>query len=388
MCLKCLRTHGWPSGPCFYLIRILHPTESHLFLLPELTVDSEFYFLIPSCLSPPSLLPSLPPSFPLSLPPSLALSLLPSLSPPPSLPPAITIPEAWKSWNAPPIARTRNSIQQQRGRLRGKAEFSVKNHPVAKLPVNWNAPISHSVPVDILHLRSRIGEKKLKNLAAAAAVHEDNKFAPRFQELIRSAGIPFKISETLVHGKNQIVFSSLTGRRWRQLLPKLPQLIRDSHDVFNPDHKEPLAQIMEQFQECLRIAGTCQKEDADLLATKTDAWLKSFLQLGNKGLKGFASKDITPYCHWLHVHVPYTISLFGGLNKLSGELLEKQNDQIKLTHQRRTHCKDPKMTLQMEKRRELQQMIHEKEQMNKQPRVRRQGPLHPWYGCMNSHIFP
>ena len=234
------------------------------------------------------------------------------------------------------------------------------------------------MPEDVLHLRARIGEKLVNNLSLNAADHQANKLAPRFQDLIRSAGVPFKISEAIVHGKNQIVFSSLTGGHWRRLLPQLPTLIRNSSDVFPEPTKEPLAEVIEMFVDCLAFAGKCNKEDAEDLAAKTNAFLTAFLNLEEKGLKGFGKGNITPYLHWLHCHVPFSVSLFGGLDKLSGELLEAQNDEIKKTHSRRTHCKDVRMTLQMEKRREAQQMAEELERKEKTPRLRKQGPLHPW----------
>lgn len=97
-------------------------------------------------------------------------------------------------------------------------------------------------------------------------------------------------------------------------------------------------------------------------------------------LKGFYPKDITPYLHWFHVHLPYSVKQFGGLDKLSGELLEAQNDQIKKTHLRRTHHKDPKMTLRMEKRRELQEMAFEVDALqHAKPRKRKLGNQHPYF---------
>ena len=287
--------------------------------------------------------------------------------------------DAWMSWNESPRSQTRLSIIQERGRLSGKALYSVKNLPISKIPVDSQRSIVTAVPTDTLHLTARGGEKHVKGLAFAAAVHEKNKLAPRFQQLIRNAGIPFRISETLVHGKNQIVFSSLTGRRWRQLLTALPALIRQSEDVFDREHKEILAEVIERFNDALKFASYCQKTDAPRLAMKTNNWMKVFLKLGDLGLKGFGRREVTPYCHVLNVHVPYMVSIFGGLSKFSGELVENQNDQVKKTHLKRTHHKDPHKTLLMEKRREAQLMAKELEDLRKAPRVTKQKALHPWY---------
>ena len=285
---------------------------------------------------------------------------------------------AWKLWNESPNCRTRGGIERQRGRLSGKPQFSTKELPIASLPIQREDPLIHAVPPDILHLRSRVGEKVTGNFLGASAKHTNNKLAPEFQALIRSAGVPFRISETLVHGKSKVVFSSMTGVHWRRLLPKLPDLIRSSTDVFDAAHKEPFAKLIEGFVQILAIAGKGNKTDADRLACLTNSWVTDFLDLGKKGLKGFGECDVTPYIHWMHIHVPYSLSLFGGLDKLSGELLESQNDEIKRTHQRRTHYKDPRQTLMVEKRRELQEMKKAVGALNKPPRKRKPGPLHPW----------
>ena len=287
-------------------------------------------------------------------------------------------PNAWREWNQAPLCRTRGSIARERGRLRGKPQFSVKNHPISTLPAGWDDPIINSVPEDILHLRVRVGEKLMTNCVSASADHTKNKLVPGLQSLIRSAGVPFKVSETLVHGTNRVVFNTLTGRHWRMLLPQLPSLIRTSTDVFADSHKEPIANLVEQFVSILTLAANCPKSEAEKLAGETSAFLNAFLDLGRLGLKGFSSNDVTPYVHWMHAHLPYTVSLFGGISKFSGELLEAQNDEIKKTHARRSHCKDPKLTLLMEKRRELQLMEHEIEEKNKIQRRRKEGPQHPW----------
>ena len=126
-----------------------------------------------------------------------------------------------------------------------------------------------------------------------------------------------------------------------------------------PTNKEPLARVMELFNSCLSLASTGTQHDAEDLAAKTREWMKSFLELGAMGVKGFGEKGVTPYCHILHVHAPFAVRLYGSLSKLSGEMLEKQNDQLRLTFLRRTHHKDPRKTMQIEKRREIQLMIAE-----------------------------
>ena len=103
-----------------------------------------------------------------------------------------------------------------------------------------------------------------------------------------------------------------------------------------------------------------------------------FLDLRELGLKGFETSDITPYMHWMTVHLPYSKKLFGPLGQLNGEFLEKNNNEVKNTHQRRSHCKDPQQTLLMEKRREEQLMNAAVDKLKRAPRKISEGPKHPW----------
>ena len=230
----------------------------------------------------------------------------------------------------------------------------------------------------MLHLRGRVGKKLLTNCVKISGDFTNNKLAPEFQELVKSLRVPFKISESNVHGRNEIGFNNLTGRHWRVILAKLPKLIRESTNCFPESCKNKIAQLIEDLHSILATAGKCESDEARNLAASTSKWLKDFLELGKSGFSGFGNADISPYIHWLHVHVPYSVHLHGGLDKLSGELLESQNNEIKLTYARRTNFKDPKMTLKMEKRREQHLMEEEEEKKQQLPRKRKQLAQHPW----------
>ena len=177
----------------------------------------------------------------------------------------------------------------------------------------------------------------MSNLVSASADHTQDKLVPELVEVVRSCGVPFKVSETNIYGQSQVSPSHLTGRHWRKLLPQLPEKIRQTTNVFSESTKEPLAKLVEDFVEILAIAGKGKRSDAENLAVKTSSWLAAFLDLGKAGLRGFSAKDCTPYIHWMHAHLPHSLSQFGGLDKLSGELLEAQNNEIKMTHLRRTY---------------------------------------------------
>ena len=219
----------------------------------------------------------------------------------------------------------------------------------------------------------------MRGLISASGDYTGNPLAPGLAELVASTGVRFSIYPATVHGRPQMNYTPLTGRNWRIVLKKLGPAIKQSTGILPDADKEHFGELVEEFGKVMEFAGKCQKSDAEEVARRTRNWMDLFLSLGKKGYKGFCNKDITPYLHWFHIHMPYSIHLFGGLDKLNGELLENQNDHVKLTHKKRTHCKDDKMTLLAEKRRELQLMKAEIQQReSKKERVRREGPKHPW----------
>ena len=123
--------------------------------------------------------------------------------------------------------------------------------------------------------------------------------------------------------------------------------IRSSSGVVADDDREPIATLFEGFVEILDLAGKCQRTAASEVATKTQAWIATYISLGWK---------ITPYVHILHVHLPMSVMLHGGQDRFSGELVELKNDALKKTHLRRTNRRNPKLTLQTQLRLELQEM--------------------------------
>ena len=53
----------------------------------------------------------------------------------------------------------------------------------------------------------------------------------------------------------------------------------------------------------------------DELACQTRAWMKLFLRLG---------LEMAPYVRDFHIHLPMSVKLFEGQDRLSGELVEKK----------------------------------------------------------------
>ena len=92
---------------------------------------------------------------------------------------------AWEKWNQVPLARTRGGINGEAGKLVGKPDFSVKRPTLATLPKDPNGRLIESVPMDVLHMRMRVGEKLTKETISKSAAHTGDKFASTFQNLVR-----------------------------------------------------------------------------------------------------------------------------------------------------------------------------------------------------------
>jgi hypothetical protein len=80
---------------------------------------------------------------------------------------------------------------------------------------------------------------------------------------------------------------------------------------------------------------------------KVIQWLVNFLYIGNFR-KVYLKQNVTPYMHCLAYHIPFFISSFGCI---SGQGVEKNNDIIKMIHQRKSSKWDgPSEALQVRKR--------------------------------------
>ena len=69
------------------------------------------------------------------------------------------------------------------------------------------------------------------------------------------------------------------------------------------------------------------KEEAEVVEQAAVRWGINFLACRDAGLRGFR---VTPYVHLVKDHAPAMVRAIGGLNRFSGEQLERLNDQIKV----------------------------------------------------------
>ena len=80
-------------------------------------------------------------------------------------------------WNTPPLARTRESITKEAGKTTGKPGYSVKRPPIPTIPANKNQALIHGVPLDVLHGRMRLGERKIDRAIEICAEFTGDKTA-------------------------------------------------------------------------------------------------------------------------------------------------------------------------------------------------------------------
>ena len=268
------------------------------------------------------------------------------------------------------MARSRGSICREAGRTIGTPEYSVKHPPIATLPLDPEAALVEGLAQDLLHMGNRMSERVTQEVAAVSSKHTGEKLSETFQTLARSTGVPLTIYEKSHRGKTVVKLSSMTGRQWRHFIHTIGPKLRESTGVLPENVKLKFAQLYEDFDAALSFAGTCAPEDADIVASQTRAWVKLFLKLGLK---------MAPYVHVFHIHLPMSVKLFGGQDRLSGELVEKKNDCLKRTHLRKTNRKNPQMTL----RTQLRIEHHERERQLKeleQGRKRKARTQHPSVG--------
>ena len=216
-------------------------------------------------------------------------------------------------------------------------------------------------------MRNRMGERACKHCAKCSADFTGEKFSDSFQRLAQSTGVPFRIYEASVRGKPEIKLSSMTGRNWRRLLNKIGPKLRVSTNVLPDEVKLKFALLFETLDSTLCFAGKCKKEDAAEVAQRTNTWIKLYLELGFQ---------IKPYDHIFHLHLPMSVQLFGGQDRLSGELVEKKNDSLKKTHSRKTNRMNPQMTLRTQLRIEYHEENQELKafEKNKKRKARTQDP--------------
>ena len=214
-------------------------------------------------------------------------------------------------------------------------------------------------------MRTRICERIVKENIRESGEFMNDKLAKSFQDTVRKVGIPFRVYEASIHGRAQIGFSALTGRHWRTFLAKFPAILRASSGVLSEERANKFATLYEEFNAALTFAGKCGKEDGERVSEMTQAWTRKYLYMA-------------PYLHLFHAHLGKSVSLLGGQDRLSGELVELANDALKKTHLRKTNRLNPSLTL----RNQLRIEHHEREEAERKAQAgkRKKKSQHPSCG--------
>jgi hypothetical protein len=130
---------------------------------------------------------------------------------------------------------------------------------------------------------------------------------------------------------NKQKWTSMSGNDKMKVLQRLPDML---NGILSPDTETTVIQIWKTFYDIYDVANHGKETGKDIfLRAKT--WLELFLSL-NGELKGYQTYNVTPYMHCLVYHVPAMVDLYGPLARLSGQGIEKLNDDIKSIHQRKT----------------------------------------------------
>ena len=111
--------------------------------------------------------------------------------------------DAWRKWNATPLARTRGSITEEAGKIIGTPGYSVKRPPIASLPVRSDRPLIEAVPIDKLHAEMQLGERLVEGSIQICAQYTGDKLAKRFEDIVRTTKVQFTTFETIV--RNQVL---------------------------------------------------------------------------------------------------------------------------------------------------------------------------------------
>ena len=164
---------------------------------------------------------------------------------------AVHDPNAWRKYSVGPEACTRGSIISEVGKIgAGGPGKSVKHIPIASLPVKKTDPVITSIPQDALHMRMRLADRLTKEAIAKSAKYTGDKLAKSLQNPIRNTQVPLGTYKAPVHGKIEVMHSSMTGKKLKAIfLGKIGQEIRGSSGVSSEDIREKFAFLFANYNQ-------------------------------------------------------------------------------------------------------------------------------------------
>ena len=263
-------------------------------------------------------------------------------------------------------------IAGEAGRLVGKPGYSVKNIPIPRVPVDPYQELIFGIPPDVLHAGMRVPERVMTYLVEASGDFTGDVYAPGLQELVRGLKIPFKIYQASIRGQVRRCFSSLTGRNWKLLLQRIGPALKLSTGILPTLERDKFASLFQGLHELLSFAAHCTTADAPEVSRMSINWVQEYVKMGFR---------VTPYIHIISFHLAFSVSVFGGLAKMSGEWVENANDSLKRTHLKRTDRRHPRQTLRTQLRIEYHEAQARLEAKNEKIERKRKATVqHPWQG--------
>ncbi len=161
----------------------------------------------------------------------------------------------------------------------------------------------------------------------------------RLEKLINES-VTFQIHEKTEKGKTFLTWTSLTGDPKRKLLKELPAKLKTNPPLLHPETVDTVIKIWQDFDALLDlIENPTGDEDFHLKVFEAaHLWLETFLSL--QGIR-LGYDRCTWYMHDIVWHVPGMLKRLRNLEWFSGQTLEKNNDAMKIIHQRKTRKWDP-----------------------------------------------
>lgn len=168
-------------------------------------------------------------------------------------------------------------------------------------------------------------------------------------------------------GSGSYDWTSLVGSEKKKLLKNLPGKLKVL-EVLHPETQDTVIKIWEDFLSVYLKVCKPDAGEGDALELHADAkeWVQLFCSLGTKRL-GYEKTRVTPYMHSLVYHLPKFMQNYGCLMKFTGQGVEKNNSDAKLTYfQKSNKWEAAKDILLLEHRqRVLQSQEREKRKYNK-----------------------
>ncbi len=238
----------------------------------------------------------------------------------------------WDHFDGPNMARTLDSMEVGKyGQLREPMmRIKIINIVLCKLHMGLRC-------TDVF--QENIVEEAKQMDHEARVLQRPATHLKRLVKLINES-VHFQVNEKTEKGKTSLTWTSLTGDPKRKLLRELPAKLKTNPPLLHPETVDKVIKIWQDFDALLDLIDNPTDEQNYYMTVFESAhqWLKTFLSLAGVRL-GY--DRCTWYMHDIVWHVPGMLKRLENLEWYSGQTLEKNNDAMKIIHQRKTRKWDP-----------------------------------------------